>query len=541
MAEPITSNPPMHWTHRRANLPVEILTIIFCMIIESHHEHFTPGMEAILLEEARTIRAASQVCRLWRDVALSRHKIWAAILDVDSNSTAWIDELFRRSGSATLAIRSTPSKRRIPSQFFGSPKWDAISAHAHRLRKLDIALEYEDINYKLLPFFNQPAPLLEFLALKFSQKTGPHQPFHRNFTDAIYPFLFAGVIPKLHTLTLDNLICLWSLADPMAHNIMRLDLSLSQKDMALFSFKSCTIMHLPNLQELVVTGIERCSRFLFLLRVPSFCMTTLSFTQRDCDSALTNDPVLWVEQYLRGWQGRESPIHSWYLCTSQNEAFAFHAGRKEDPPDRPQFVLEYNGGRTSGLRLLHILEILCGEGILHESINATLDMQVDPYSSAGLAEKLAELLSQCSRLDTLTLLGRSIDKVVPVLTKFPEATAHIRHLIIDGPYPTSTSSLPEIEVLTTQYTRWLRNGGKKLEKISVCVGNSGKYEFLTKGVADFAKVVECISFRPRAVRRGELVPRGCWSLGPCDPVLQKHSSLYHYLSFFIPSNMFSLS
>lgn len=298
----------------------------------------------------------------------------------------------------------------------------------------------------------------------------------------------------------------------MAQNIVRLDLSISQTDMALFSFESFMEIALPNLQELV-TGNGKCFRFLSFLVIPSSCMITLSFTQRDADSAPSNDPLLWVEQYLCRWQAREPLIHSWYLSSTEDGALALHAGTKDDPPDCPQFVLEYNGAEdTAEIRLFYLLKVL-REGVLRESSAMTLDLQSRRYSTV-LARKLAELFSQCAILETITLSGRSIENtLLSVFIKYPEAMANLRHLIIDGPYPASASSIGRVKDLM-QHVQFLESMGRKLHKISVCVDDLGKYECFNQGVADLAEVVDYLPLRPRVVRRGELTPRGCWSLGP---------------------------
>ena len=514
MAKPPTSklvSESILSAHRGAMFPIEILTIIFYMAIESYDQHYTPNMEAILLEEARTIRATSQVCQLWRDVSLSCHRIWGTILNVDSSSTFWISELLRRSGSAPLSIFSTPSNcRSLESQ-----KWKLIFAQTHRFRKLDITVRNRDI-HALLSIFRQPAPLLESLTLKYNQDNGCYRSV--DATISLPKGLFAGVTPKLRTFTLEKVLFRWFPADQVAQNIVRLDLSLSQKDIASFSpdYRSSAKMVLPNLQELVVTGTGRCSPFLSFLAIPSSCMTTLSFTQDDPDPAMTDDPLLWVEDYLRGWQVRQPPIYSWYLSTTQDGAFAFHAGTEGNPLDRPQFVLEYNGGDTSRIRLLYLVEFLLRESVLHESAVMRLDLQAGLYFSRGLGERLSALLSQCARLETITLFGRSIENImVPFLTKYPQATAHLRHLIIDGPYPASFSSIFSLKAMLRQYAlQPLKKGGEKLQKITFCIDDSRKYKCLKKGIADLARVVNYIPLQPRVVRRGELTPRGWWSLGP---------------------------
>ncbi|KIM41445.1 hypothetical protein M413DRAFT_27795 [Hebeloma cylindrosporum] len=503
---------------RGAVLPNEILTIIFYMVIESYnHEHFTPDMEAILLEEARTIRAASQVCQLWRDLSFTCHDIWGTILNVDSSSTSWIIELLRRSGSAPLTIQSSPSDS-PPTLRFESQKWMPILAQTHRFRKLHITFATRDMR-GVLPIFREPAaPLLESLTLRYNEEDASSWLPDVNF---LYrKGLFGGKTPKLLTLTLENVLFRWSPDHNVAQSIVRLDLLLSQTNMPLLGFRflafddpSPTKMVLPSLQELVVTATGGCSRFLSILSIPSSCMMTLCFS---ADPAMggDDDSLLWVEGYLRGWQIQESPIYSWSLSTSPNGAFAFHAGTERDY--RPQFVLEYDGGNiyTSGIRLLHFAEFLLQERLLHQSAALKLPLQAGLYFTPALDEKLAALLSKCARLQTLTVLGRSIENVMPpLLTKYPEAIAHLRHLVLDGPYPASLSSVLSVKTLLMEFAlQPLRNGGHKLQKSTVCFDDSRKYECLKKGISDVAEVVSYVPLRARVIRRGELTPRDSWSL-----------------------------
>jgi len=87
---------------------------------------------------------------------------------------------------------------------------------------------------------------------------------------------------------------------------------------------------------------------------------------------------------------------TWYLSTSQSGAFAFHAGTKGDPLNRPHFVLEYNGD-AAGIRLVHLLDFLLREAILYKSSAMTLDFHASLDITDGFAGGLAALLSQCSR------------------------------------------------------------------------------------------------------------------------------------------------
>ena len=140
------------------------------MVIESYDQHYTPDIEPVLLEEARTVRAVSQVCQLWRDVSFGCHRIWGTISNVDSSSTFWIRELLQRSSSATLAIQSKPRKTPKASRSFDSPQWTLISEQTHRFRKLNLTLQTHDF-YTSLPIFGRPVPLLESLILKLDLMT----------------------------------------------------------------------------------------------------------------------------------------------------------------------------------------------------------------------------------------------------------------------------------------------------------------------------------------------------------------------------------
>ena len=144
------------------NLPPEILAEAFANIVISHSYHYTEEVAALLEEEALVLRCASQVSRFWRDVALHQCKgIWGSIININTSSDVWVEELFRRSRNSPLTVQSLRS-RRDPDEDFRGDKWTAVLAQMGRVKVLHFTLGcHEDASQLMYATSNLRAPLLE--------------------------------------------------------------------------------------------------------------------------------------------------------------------------------------------------------------------------------------------------------------------------------------------------------------------------------------------------------------------------------------------
>jgi hypothetical protein len=91
----------------------------------SHSYHCAEEAATLLEEEALTFRRASQVSQFWRNVARHQCKdIWGSIINIDTSSSAWVEELITRSRNSPLTIQSLSYRRRRNEDFYGN-KWIA--------------------------------------------------------------------------------------------------------------------------------------------------------------------------------------------------------------------------------------------------------------------------------------------------------------------------------------------------------------------------------------------------------------------------------
>ncbi|KAF8874772.1 hypothetical protein CPB84DRAFT_560417 [Gymnopilus junonius] len=81
-------------------------------------------------------RLASQVCRSWRDVALSSPSLWGRLIDLEEFSNeanrdhSWVEEILRRSGDSLLWIRAY-------GRGCSSPVFiELLAKHWHRIQRL---------------------------------------------------------------------------------------------------------------------------------------------------------------------------------------------------------------------------------------------------------------------------------------------------------------------------------------------------------------------------------------------------------------------
>ncbi|KAJ7608228.1 hypothetical protein FB45DRAFT_1067599 [Roridomyces roridus] len=134
-------------------LPAEITSEIFTQFLPSEAERPSlvgPLSPSFLL----------QICRQWRDVALTTPALWSTMnLDVDDSGRQdrqlhVLDCWFQRSGHCPLSISIMSWSEQVPAAAV-TPLAEAISAHASRIRDMEIRLPYERLGC-----FTNAMPLL---------------------------------------------------------------------------------------------------------------------------------------------------------------------------------------------------------------------------------------------------------------------------------------------------------------------------------------------------------------------------------------------
>jgi len=522
---PVLENLPLE--RRGVLFPPEVFAHILSMTLVSYALHYTKEMAEDLKKESRTILAASQVCEAWRDVTLGPWctGIWGTIINVDFNSTLWVKELILRSGSAPLLVQSNPSMC-TPPRSFVSEKWQALFAELHRFRKLDLTISRGDICH-ILPFLLHPAPMLESLALRaafINPRMGQGLIF---FELPPGMHLFRNYSPKLHTgrVTLDNTLCINDRGDFPNLNMVRLNLCFAQawsfhwtSPIPLSSLDPSTyaarpVMSFPDFEELALTvSTKYCAHLLSRLIIPYTCMVTLSLIQLSQTPSPMSYLFPWLGRYFRGWSS-QSPVHFWSLSSAWHGGFAFHAGTKEDLPNRPRFVLEYNAGASTGSVLISFLNFLLEEQIVKDAVGLKLDFEI--ALDHVIKQSLHDLLSVC-KFSTLTLLPKSLEYILPsLLTQDPQITTkYLSHLIIDGPQPESRQLMVDARNLVAEYLFQRFTEKMPSPKLTIHVGETKEFfAWNSKDVVFFAKSVSNLMPKSPVIRRGEFISRYWWSLG----------------------------
>ncbi|KAF9479165.1 hypothetical protein BDN70DRAFT_993691 [Pholiota conissans] len=162
-----------------------------------------------------TLANISLVCRRWRQNSLENGKLWAVAFDFDRDTSAWFQELVRRSKTSPISISSSKgsfysyfsSRKKDLLEKFTSQKWQeafklaalwgafslqtALPANKENLAALDEGLK-------------QPTPKLESFTL-----INTHRAFPANLGPEEVQFtlpnnLFAGSAPHLKTFIVDQ-------------------------------------------------------------------------------------------------------------------------------------------------------------------------------------------------------------------------------------------------------------------------------------------------------------------------------------------------
>ncbi|KAF4604344.1 hypothetical protein EYR40_001523 [Pleurotus pulmonarius] len=187
-----------------SKLPHEVLSIIF--------EHLALGTPLVIpgytWKQSNNVLPATQVCRLWRQVALDSPRIWSC---VPSSAPLRLVELFlQRARSAPLCLR-TNAYSRLTNMVI-------LLDRLPQMKEIDLhAVHLIDPNW-LKRITSEPSPLLETLALENSSPSS---------------FTFSpGAFPALRHLSLKRYACKTSLAPLNSLHTLAID---------------CTYMSVPDL------------------------------------------------------------------------------------------------------------------------------------------------------------------------------------------------------------------------------------------------------------------------------------------------------
>ncbi|KAF4568522.1 hypothetical protein EYR36_010534 [Pleurotus pulmonarius] len=172
-----------------SKLPPEVLSTIFESLTSDSEDYFKPYSNLL---------SATQVCRLWRQVALDSPRVWTFIYC--SAPPRLVDLFLERSKAAPLLLLGDSPGENTPTNV---PK---ILNHLHRLKKINFANCEADWSSRII---SQGAPQLESLSLsnylKIERFHLPADGFpvlqHLELNDFVYTSTMAS-LTTLHSLTI---------------------------------------------------------------------------------------------------------------------------------------------------------------------------------------------------------------------------------------------------------------------------------------------------------------------------------------------------
>ncbi|KAF8810422.1 hypothetical protein BYT27DRAFT_6491787 [Phlegmacium glaucopus] len=111
------------------------------------------------VERVATTLASSQVCAIWRSVALEYRKLWLYMIDFDNHSLDWIDEMLRRSDPALFNFgyhfMTVPEERR--------GLLELVFKHSSRLNRFSLQTPISNWELVRSRFLQKPAPNLQYM------------------------------------------------------------------------------------------------------------------------------------------------------------------------------------------------------------------------------------------------------------------------------------------------------------------------------------------------------------------------------------------
>jgi hypothetical protein len=245
-------------------IPNEILALIFWMTTE-------------YTENQRTLIASSQVCQRWRSVIFGYPALWGCVIHFNTDPLPRLQQLLRRSEPAPIDLG------RVDLQvYLGQARiMEILSKTSSRIRTFNVRLLnrgrfFESISKQ---FFEQPAPLLEFMSISFTPSTS-----------VVQGPLFQGDAPNLRRLHLSNCSIKCALSMPILSRLTEF----SARNMAPVIAPSASmwlmyLLQMPHLRWLSIIDSIAPTHEIFpptQVHLPYLTMLSLSGKCCDCDTLL---------------------------------------------------------------------------------------------------------------------------------------------------------------------------------------------------------------------------------------------------------------
>jgi hypothetical protein len=416
------------------NLPAEVLMEVFANVVTSHSYHYTEEVANLLQEEALTFRRASQVSQFWRNVALHPcNHIWGSIINIDTSSSAWVEELITRSRNSPLTIQSL-SCRREPNEDFCGAKWTSVFAEMARVKILHVALgdRHEDASQLMHATSNLQAPIIESFRVEYECHCALERPRATLFS--FNGRLFDNQCPNLRDFVLTRVLFIQPTTDFSAIRLVHLDITpdFSSADLTVsqwldvletqpsLRYLTMTVqstygaeiypassrqVRLPNLEQFSIEteGIEGAQIFASLV-LPSRCRIAFKIMEEE----ETFDDLSFIEilgetfcRCIKGWSGKGSTnnleLGSWGLEVDETY-FVLRLGSEDDAWYNPRIQLLYYSSYNSPdevqeVILSPLIDVIRRKGIVDAAHTCTLKLQLPITKNIGLTA----LFLQCSR------------------------------------------------------------------------------------------------------------------------------------------------
>ncbi|KDR77815.1 hypothetical protein GALMADRAFT_245919 [Galerina marginata CBS 339.88] len=177
-------------------LPPDVLSEIFSLCAFIVRDRQT---QAYIYDGSATLRAISQVCTLWRDLAISDASIWAQVVEFAGGKNIWREEVLRRTQARPVsATIFWPSSKASPHRLGSLPYKEIVFHIDPSSFKLADGSMKEHIISSITSFIEGSSKTLTSISVHFPQDVLP----------AIDPFPviagsdLTGRLPRLHHLQL---------------------------------------------------------------------------------------------------------------------------------------------------------------------------------------------------------------------------------------------------------------------------------------------------------------------------------------------------
>jgi hypothetical protein len=404
------------------NLPTEILAEVFANLVTSHSYLYTKEVAILLEEESLALRRASQVSQFWRKVALHQcSNIWGSIINIDTSSSAWVEELISRSRDSLLTIQSLHI-RREPKEDFCGAKWTSIFAEMARVKILHVTLgRHEDVSQLMYATSNLQAPILESFRVYFFASAPRLFSFNGRLFDNHCPnlrdlvvvtgVLFIQRTMDFSTIRLVHLDITPDLSSVRPTVSQWLDVLETQPSLRYLTMEVYSVsgnetypifsreVRLPNLEKFSIgtAGMEGAHLFASLV-LPSHCGIAIEIMEED----KTLEDLSFIETFgetiarcIKRWSGTCSKLGSWGLEVDEID-FVLGLGSDDDKWDNPRIQLHYvfshSDGEDEEEILPSFLDVFQRKGIVDAAHSCTLDLL-----EFRIPNGLIAFFSQCGR------------------------------------------------------------------------------------------------------------------------------------------------